>query len=373
MYIDDNIVNLSSFRSLDRELFETIENQFIDSIEKIKTVNEREILIELYKQKIICLNSINYYRKILIDIKEKDRELMEYSKEIFQASIDFLFKNIYYFLDNKKYSILKDIEKEFVWYQGVKDAFNKSAQVINVSKRIINTALDKVNIKSSINFEDIDSRALLEKLFEKHMSKESIVDFLDKSIQETFIFIINEWNKKISRQINSIYSKDNIIVDRLGNLKISFEMDSTGQIFLTGMSSAVIGTLGLAAGWHTLTYALLNVFPPIAIFTAVATIASGIYNKEKAKEKLIKQVEDMFNEYRKQIIYLIDEERFSKLNNMSIYDYFQFLSILISEEYKSKIKGLYINIECKSINDIIGAYEEHIMIIDNIIEEKYYK
>lgn len=367
MHIDSKITDLSAFKHLDKETFETVENQFRESMENIKEANEHQIIIELYKQQIICLNSMDYYRKILMNLQEKDRELLEYSKEIFKSSIDYMFDRIYFFLNSKKEKIIYEIEKEFVWYQGVKDAIFKSAKIINVSKKIINNTLDKVNINKSITLDDIDTRALIEKLLEKHMNNECIVNFLDKTIQETIAYIVDEWNKRISKQIEAIYKKEESIINGLEYKKIMFEIDSAGQIFITGISSAVIGTIGLAAGWHTLTYALLNVFPPIAIFTAVATIASGVYNKDKAKERLIKQVEDIFDEYRKQIIFLIDEEKFTQLNNMSIYDYLQFLCNGISNQCKENIKNMYINIDNNKVYEIISAYEEHMEFISLII------
>lgn len=54
---------------------------------------------------------------------------------------------------------------------------------------------------------------------------------------------------------------------------------------MIGIGSAVAGSIGLAMGWHTITHALLNVFPPVAIFALVASIAGGFATKKEAVKK----------------------------------------------------------------------------------------
>lgn len=367
MNIDDRILNLESFKNLDRETFEAVENQFIESIGKIHNSNEYEKKIELYKQKIICLESLNYYRKILVDLGLREREIMRLSKEIHQEASLFMMQRIDDFLKERRDKIIEQINREFVWYQGLKDVASKGAVVLNKGKKILNKTFEMTNINKSIDVKDFDNRMLLERLLDENMSHKDVANNLNNILEQTFNFILDEWNRRINFHINALYERDKKIIDKIKENKIKFQIDSTGQIFITGITSAVVGTLGLAAGWHTLTYALVNVFPPIAIFTAIAVVFSGISNKEKAKEGLIKQVEEVFREYRRQILYLIDEERFEALNGYSIYDYFGFINDAIANYYLDSVKNLYFETDLEEINKIIIAYETHIGLIEEAL------
>lgn len=367
MNIDNRILNLSAFENLDREIYETIENQFRESIRKLSFVNEYEQKIELYKQKIICLESLNYYRKILVDLGLREREVMQLSKEIHQQAVFFMMKKIDDFLQERQERIINEINEKFVWYQGIKDVLSKGAVVVNKGKKFLNKTLEMANIRSSINFDDLDNRVLLEKLIDENMNSNDVVNNLNSILDQTFNFVLKEWNKRISLHINTLYQSDRNIIKRKIDSNIKLEMDSAGQIFITGITSAVVGTLGLAAGWHTLTYALANVFPPIAIFTAVAVVFSSISNKEKAKNKLKDQIEDIFKEYRKHILYLIDEEKFDALNGLSVYDYFGFINDAIAKQYLESIRRLYFKTDIEEINKIIIAYETHMALLDECL------
>ncbi|MFB5284089.1 hypothetical protein [Peribacillus sp. Hz7] len=46
-----------------------------------------------------------------------------------------------------------------------------------------------------------------------------------------------------------------------------------------------------------MTYAMLNVFPPVALFAAVATVLVGVAIKEKAIRKRKKDIDDAVNQY----------------------------------------------------------------------------
>lgn len=64
-----------------------------------------------------------------------------------------------------------------------------------------------------------------------------------------------------------------------------------------GIGSAVVGTVGLAAGWHTITYAILNAFPPMAIFALAMTAVTGVVTKDKTVQNRIKEIDEAINQY----------------------------------------------------------------------------
>ena len=63
------------------------------------------------------------------------------------------------------------------------------------------------------------------------------------------------------------------------DLNVALELGIEEQTIAIGLTSAVVGSIGLAAGWQTLTYAMLNFFHPIALFAVLGTVLFSIFTK----------------------------------------------------------------------------------------------
>ncbi len=72
---------------------------------------------------------------------------------------------------------------------------------------------------------------------------------------------------------------------------MQYESSSAEKVFHYTMGAAVAGTVGLAAGWHTLAYSAANVFPPIALFGVAASATVLFAQQSKERDRRIAQVE----------------------------------------------------------------------------------
>ena len=119
--------------------------------------------------------------------------------------------------------------------------------------------------------------------------KEEIVDVLGEDLKQ----IISEeksrfeegWKKKVSQ--NSPNIEEMTWFSRYSGLSspgLSVELHPSTQVVAASIATALTGTLALAAGWHTLEYALAAVFPPAAIASLLLGGLVFFVTKDREKE-----------------------------------------------------------------------------------------
>lgn len=134
------------------------------------------------------------------------------------------------------------------------------------------------------------------------------------------------------------------------------------------MSGAVVGTIGLAAGWHTLTYSLLHVFPPLAIFSALAAVGMAVFTKEKAKENRRAQIIKAVNNYHQYFLLQIDTAHLQELNGKTLREALLEQSQIIVQEtlrkWEEMISG---NLKAEHYRWLIASTIEHIKLVENCL------
>jgi len=126
----------------------------------------------------------------------------------------------------------------------------------------------------------------IENYVEKYFSEKHIKMILKKTLELSLTKFTNEWQDTIDKAIiESNFDRYNLPQHAFDRNEFSEEISSSEQALITGFGAAVIGTVGLAAGWHTLTYSLLNVFPPLLIFSVILYPLINMMGKEKSIQK----------------------------------------------------------------------------------------
>jgi hypothetical protein len=101
-------------------------------------------------------------------------------------------------------------------------------------------------------------------------------------------------------------------------LKVAFGLGHAEQALGVGLAGALAGSVGLAAGWHTITYAMLHVFPPAALFALLATGAIGWLTKDDAARKRKAAVADAVRHYHRHFLTLVDTESLAELGGTTL-------------------------------------------------------
>jgi len=136
--------------------------------------------------------------------------------------------------------------------------------------------------------------------FLERIIKDGLTASLQKDLSELIAKYIEafkeEWRRKISGEspdLQFIFALPNDHSSRM----VRPELDVGLQALGTGLGTSAAAVAGLAAGWHTLEYALAHVFPPAGVITAVITGALMLATQEKSKcdkkervKKVIRQI-----------------------------------------------------------------------------------
>ncbi|MCJ7987945.1 hypothetical protein MUB16_35435 [Priestia sp. OVL9] len=153
-------------------------------------------------------------------------------------------------------------------------------------------------------------------------------------------------------------------------LQVDFQLGAAEHVLAAGLGAAVVGVAGLAIGWHTLTYAMLNVFPPIAVFAAVITVATGFLTKESAINKRKKDAKEVVDRYYQFFIQQLYVLKLPSLGYKSISKYMDETGENIVNEAVTKWEENYFeNLTLDHFRKLNQAFVRHLMYVNEAIEE----
>ena len=87
---------------------------------------------------------------------------------------------------------------------------------------------------------------------------------------------------------------------------------------MASFGATIFGTAALAAGWHTLTYAMMSVFWPLTVFVVMLTSGVAWFTKDKAREQRIAEARKILNAYHAQLLMYIDTQPLAEHGGKSI-------------------------------------------------------
>ncbi len=221
------------------------------------------------------------------------------------------------------------------------------------------------------DFEPFDDRGLLEQALDAHLSRDEIergmreaIDGAAKRFEEGWARVITDAAPDV-RQVNAFTSKT-ASMDMPG---LRIELGAAEQTFAAGMAAAVVGSVGLALGWHTLLYALLNVFPPIAIATLAASIAMAFAQRGRQHDKRLEQKDQILNEIKNRFKLAIFNEKQADFNDRTLFEHLlQINAAIITRTLSVWQETICGKLSLEDYRKLIGASTEHLTRIDALIE-----
>jgi hypothetical protein len=277
-----------------------------------------------------------------------------------------------YFLAKKKIMIM-ETERQCNWHSTITDSSIKALGILNYAKKALKATNNYMGLGLNIDEQDVvNTNTIVEELLSKHLEPKQVSIDMAKIMEEAQKRISQVWEKQIVEQSPDFSQLKAFASNANDNLMptFNFELGAAEQTLLVGFTGALIGTFGLAFGWHTLAYAMIHVFPPIAIFTILATLGVAFFTKERALENRIKQVEKAVNSYHKYFIVQIDTTKFSELENKTLreamIDKSKEIITQTLRKWQEIISG---NLTTEHYRIIIGATTEHLKLIDKCFDE----
>ena len=274
------------------------------------------------------------------------------------------------YFEGKRKLMEEDICDESAWHTGLLDAARKTGAIVNLAKR----GLDSVRGLATYapdGVEVIDTRSVVELTIDAHLDKDSVSADIEKILQSVEKRFNESWKRVIDQ--NAPTTADVRAFSGLGAeqsaTSVHFQVGAAEGTLLMGMSSAVAATLGLAAGWHTITWALLNVFPPAAAFALVATVAVAVFTQEKAEQQRIAAVRQVVQDYFRTFLTYINTEKLEKLDGMTTREaMLDRTDLIIQTTLERWTRSVIGELSTADYLRLAGALDSHRQLIDECLE-----
>lgn len=379
------IVKLDAFQDtfrqlkrIDESLTINIEQSLKAAIDKFHIVltdpksHTQQKLVVLLQEQITIQAKASQYLNICEQMTLREKHLWQYVPESVESFFDRLYEKMDVYFLSKEKSMCKEIEKDGEWYTGIRDTAKKAGSVVNwVVKKANEASKDLTGSKLSQHDAVIDDRTVVERVMERHLKPEQVGKEISVLMSQAGELYQEDWKTHIQSQVPDIkrLSAFNLAKQANDSIHIDFKMGVSEQAFMVGMGSAVVGTLGLAAGWHTITYALINVFPPIAIFAVAATVLLGVLTKQHAIEQRKKQVREAVKQYQRYFMMQFNVVPLPNVNGMTLRKYMIHVSEKIVKQTLAQWeKGLLGQFKMEHYRLLVSAFSKHLLMIQEAID-----
>lgn len=203
---------------------------------------------------------------------------------------------------------------------GVWDVASKGRKLFNAAGKKANILLacqHRWNLELPVGR---GGKTQLENIFEDHLGSERFKD----EFGDIFNRCIKNHEKRWISLVDQSLPDLDLIRRRIGR-KAAFDtrvegirsMPSEG-VLKAGLGVSLVGTLGLAAGWHTLAYSFSHVFPPAMLFTLAVAVFTEWAKKDKAAENKVEAVEKALNHLYLEIIGKITTQTYDEFGGITL-------------------------------------------------------
>jgi len=132
------------------------------------------------------------------------------------------------------------------------------------------------------------STSLLGQLLDQHFGEKAMESFRDRFLEEETEELKAFWSNKIKEAADTVPSVSfNLTKDNEDGLES--QVSAKAAAAMAAMLAPVVAVGVLAAGWHTLTWAMLNLFPPMLLVALPVAIWAFVTGKATTKRDMKKQ------------------------------------------------------------------------------------
>lgn len=339
-----------------------------------ENVSRDEIRIALLQEQLQIQAQASQYLAISDEIGEKLKNLWQFATGAPDIFLDSFYDNLEIYFQQKRSVIFAELEREYNWYTTFADVAKKGAGgLANIVLKGANSMVKGVTgnrLTDSDTF--LDDKTVVERLIAKHLDEKTIEREIGHLFEKASIAFKDAWLQEISKQIPDTkrVSTFSMIKNASTGINVLFELGFAEQTLITGMGAAVVGSFGLAMGWHTLAYAFANVFPPIALVTAVATVVIGVVTKENSMQVRKKQIDEVIKQYHRYFLTQLYTDPRPELGNIPLRKYLEKTSKnIIGDVLKDWEKAIFGKLSIEHFRMLNSAFSKHLMFIQEALCE----
>jgi hypothetical protein len=367
-----------SIKKVDPKMGANIEQSLMAAVKESHNLlrssrTKEQLEIALIKEQIFIQAQSSQYLNITDEITLKKNSLLEFMPKVYHGFMDEVEQEMLKFFNNKKETMFREIDRDGSWYSGLRDTGRKSGQLVNFAIQGVNRVTKEFNGKEVFSGDHLlDTKTIVETVLENHLSHQQVTEQVTRIFEQAIHSYKEAWMKHIVVNLPDLkrLSAFTLTQNAKENVKIEFQYGEAEKVLAMGLTSAVFGTVGLAMGWHTLTYAMFNVFPPIAIFAAIATVVVGVLTKDKSIEKRKKDVQEAVTRYYQFFLQQLYVLPLKELENKSISEYIESKSqAIVDETVREWEKRYFGKLSIEHFRQLNQAFIKHLVYVNEAIEE----
>ncbi len=246
----------------------------------------------LFRQATELQTYIKPYQRLSETMAQREKALWTHAFHCTEKFFENVTKALDVYFGKKLEAMEKEINEDASWYSGIRDTAKKGGDLLNLGKRGVAKLANLVKEGAMTEDQLLDSRSVVERALNEHLDQEQVAKDIERVLAAATETFSEAWRKVIETQTPDV--RDLRAFAGVGTQRsvfnVEFALGAAEGTLLIGVGGAIAGSIGLAAGWHTITYALLNVFPPAAAFAVFATVLVAAFTKDRAKQKRLDTV-----------------------------------------------------------------------------------
>lgn len=336
-------------------------------------VNDDQRIIALMEEQLIVQAHAGQYLSITDEFTERHKNLWRYNSQAPERFFQEVYDRLMDYFRFKKEAMHRRLEEDSSWYTGMKDSAKKVGSLLNFAVKGANQLSEKVRGQKLMSQDQvIDDRSIVERLMEEYLHPALVSKDVGRILDQCNKHYEEAWKKELAAQQPDMQRVvPHMLVHKAReNIELPFQVGAAEQILMVSIGTTVASVLALAAGWHTLTWAILNVFPPMALFVAALTVVTGFLTQESALKQRKRQVDDSVNQYYHYFLTYLDVIKLNELGGKSLREHMvgvgeSIIGRTVAQWEDSLLGGLTVG----HYRELNTAFSRHLMYIQEWLDE----
>ncbi len=246
--------------------------------------------------------------------------------------------------------------------------FKNTLQPLIDSTEKIHAKLENTDANAVV----VEDRILLEEALDKLCPNDAIEQKVAHIFEQAVVRYQATWKKRVAAYHQELSKMDGAVRAAVGAFSVSpeFTLGLAEQTLAASLSATIFGTAVLAAGWHTLAFAMINVFWPLTVFVVILTSGVAWFTKDRASEQRIVESKKILNAYHAQLLLFIDTKPLEENGTKSIRQLVNEHSLAVASEQDAVwTRVLYGRLESRHYTELAKAIRQQLALLDELERE----
>lgn len=329
-----------------------------------------QVYLALSHMKVAVQAESSTYLNYLNELNRIENKMLHERTRIIEQFKTTLQQGLHMYFEQQLTQMKEAVEQNIKWHSSLADTSKKAAAWVY-------NPLVKMAKKSSIpqekleNIDELDDRSIVEKTLAHYLHPTAIEKTYNLLIKQALDDYEKQWEHIIARYTPNLDGLQTLSMSTItmNNNQLKHRLGMSERALGLTVGSAVVGTIGLAAGWHTLTYAALNVFPPIAVFAVIATIATAVVGKGHEIKKQHEQLTEAVKAYEEHLFQQIDPPRLEKMQQSVFLKIEKTSDIIVQQAIAEWERQLFGKLTIKDYEQVINELVTYASFVDEAIRD----